>query len=149
MDHESLTVMLSRPMILALQRIAVVEDVTVGQVIRNAISRDLSRREKAKTPVRVDERLVAPWRALLADDFAYAENWGELQDRLSRKGYALAEAGGRLILQSRSTGERLCKGSELGCGYSSLLRRFKMPFPGHGHRWFPGRACTDALPPEH
>ncbi len=59
------TLKLPGPMLAALQRIAADDDVTVGQVIRDAISRDILRREIAKTPVRADERLVAPLRALV------------------------------------------------------------------------------------
>jgi hypothetical protein len=118
---------------IVLERLAAEEDVSVGQIIRNAINRDIRRREEAKTPVRADERLVAPLRALLADDFAYAKGWGELQARLVKKGYRLAEAGGGLILQSRDSGARICKASELGYSYSALLRRFDTVFPGHSH----------------
>lgn len=117
----------------ALEKIAIEEDVTVGQIIRDALDRDLRRRAQAKTPVRADERLVAPLRALLADDFAFARGWADLQARLAAKGYRLAESGGGLILQSHATAERICKASELGYSYSALLRRFDTVFPGHAH----------------
>jgi hypothetical protein len=116
----------------ALEREARAEDTTVNHIIRDAIDRDLRRRAPAKTPVRADERLVAPLRALLADDFAYAKGWQELSERLARKGFLLVESGGGLLLR-RSTGERLCKASELGYSYSRLLSRFDAPFPGHAH----------------
>jgi hypothetical protein len=116
-----------------LERIAREDDVSVGQVVREAIARDIRRRAEAKTPVRADERLVAPLRALLADDFAYAQGWADLQARLLAKGYRLAEAGGGLILQSQATSDRICKASELGYSYSALLRRFDCVFPGHSH----------------
>ena len=116
-----------------LERIASDDDVSVGQIIRDAVNRDIRRRAEAKTPVRADERLVAPLRALLAGDFAYARNWGDLQSRLYDKGYRLAESGGGLILQARATGDRICKASELGYSYSALLRRFDCVFPGHAH----------------
>ncbi len=116
-----------------LERIAAVDDVSVGQIIRDAVNRDIRRRAEAKTPVRADERLVAPLRALLADDLAYAQSWEDLQARLLVKGYRLAEAGGGLILQADATGDRLCKASELGYSYSALLRRFDCVFPGHAH----------------
>jgi hypothetical protein len=115
-----------------LEKFAAEDDVSVGQIIRGALSREITRRGTAKTPVRADERLVAPLRALLADDFAYAIGWDDLQQRLSCKGYRLAEAGGGLILQS-VLGERVCKASELGYSYSALLRRFNCGFPGHAH----------------
>jgi hypothetical protein len=117
----------------ALEKSATEEDVSVGQIIREAVDRDLRRRAQAKTSVRADERLVAPLRALLAGDFAYARNWDDLQARLSGKGFRLAEAGGGLILQAMATGDRICKASELGYSYSALLRRFDCVFPGHAH----------------
>ena len=138
MEPETLTLQLPPPMLAALRRIAAEDDVSVGQGIRAAIARDLTRRSQAKMPVRADERLVAPLRALLADDFAYAKTWGELQSRIAAKGYGLAESGGGLILFERNSGMRMCKGSELGYGYASLLRRFKIPFPGPASRWRPG-----------
>lgn len=134
MDHDIIHLKLPRAMILALQQLAGKDDVSVGQIIREAISRDLTRRQKAKTPLRVDEQLVAPLRALLADDFAYAKNWTDLQTRLHQKGYQLAEAGGGLVLQTIN-GARICKGSEIGYGYALLMRRFNAPFPGHAHQY--------------
>jgi hypothetical protein len=116
-----------------LERLASEDDVSVGQIIRDAINRDIRRRAEAKTPVRADERLVAPLRALLADDFAYAKGWGDLQGRLIKKGYRLAESGGGLILLAQDSGMRICKASELGYSYSALLRRFDTVFPGHSH----------------
>jgi hypothetical protein len=115
-------------------------------VIRDAIRRDLKRRETAKTPVRADERLVAPLRALLAHDFAYARDWPDLQSRLQAKGYMLREAGGGLALHALD-GRRLCKGSELGYGYAALIRKFRAPFPGHAHRALAARALRPRAEP--
>jgi hypothetical protein len=120
-------------MLAQLNQLAAQDDVSLGQIIRNALLREVRRRTPAKTPIRADERLVAPLRALLADDLADALGWDDLQSRLRTKGYRLAEAGGGLILQSHPTGTRLCKASELGFSYSALLRRFDCSFPGHTH----------------
>jgi hypothetical protein len=117
----------------ALERIARDDDITVGQVIREAVERDLRRRAEAKTPVRADERLVAPLRALLADDFAYSAGWDDLMQRLRHKGFALREAGGGLVLHRMSDDTRLCKASEVGYSYAALLSRFGTPYPGHRH----------------
>jgi hypothetical protein len=70
----------------ALERCARDDDVTIGQIIRDAIDRELYRRSRAKKAVRPDERLIAPLRALLADDFAYARSWSDLASRLGTKG---------------------------------------------------------------
>ena len=85
-------------------------------------------------------------RALLAEDFAYARDWDDLLSRLRTKGFRLAEAGGGLILQDHHSGQRLCKGSELGFGYPQLLRKFNTPFPGHAHKWLLDRV-RDGLRP--
>jgi len=125
----------------ALRQLAGDEDTSVGELIRGAIRRDLFRRSRAKTARRADERLVAPLRALLADDLAYATDWDNLQRRLSAKGYQLREAGGGLALHD-TAGARLCKGSDLGYGYSRLMQRFAAPFPGHSHRYLYRKAMA-------
>lgn len=135
---QELTVQLPSETILALQALADETDNTVGSLIREAITRDLRRRAEAKTPNRADEQLVAPLRALLAHDFAYATSWQDLQQRLAIKGYRIAESGGGIVLQRHQDGSRICKGSELGYSYALLMRKFKVPLPGHSHRW-PGR----------
>ena len=112
----------------ALTKIAEEEDVSFGQVIRDAVKRDLFRRGRAKRAIRPDERLVAPLRSLLADDFAYTETWQDLLSRLHNKGYNLAEAGGGIILTDLN-GSRICKGSDLGYSYARLLQRMGQPFP--------------------
>ena len=135
MEDRTVTIKLSEPMIAALRDLAVRDDVSVGQLVRLALDKELRRRAEAKTPIRADERLVAPLRALLADDMAYAKSWTDLSARLAAKGYALAESGGGLILLDSASGQRLCKGSELGYGYAALLRKFDAPFPQHRHVW--------------
>ena len=132
MTHCEITLRLSDVTLAALENEARADDTSVSDIIRDAIERDLRRRAQAKTPVRADERLVAPLRALLADDFAFALGWADLASRLSRKGFLLVESGGGLLLR-RSSGERLCKASELGYSYSRLLARFDTAFPGHAH----------------
>jgi len=143
MEQTEVTIRLSTTMIAALKHVAVQDDVSIGQLIRDAITRDLRRRSAAKTSVRADERLVAPLRALLAHDFAYARDWADLANRLKNKGFGLAESGGGLVLVDLVKGERLCKGSELGHSYSQLLRKFDAPFPGHTHRWLLDRVRAE------
>ena len=75
---------LAPDMLAAVHQIAPDEDSTVGAVICDAIKRDLYRRTRAKTARGADERLVAPLRALLADDLVYATRWDDLQARLMR-----------------------------------------------------------------
>lgn len=124
----------------ALCRVARDEGCDAADIVRGAIRRDLFRRTRAKKADRPDERLVAPLRALLADDLAYSVNWSDLQARLARKGYALREAGAGLALVRLASGEKLAKASDLGYSYSRLMRRFGAPFPDHAHRYLFDRA---------
>ena len=116
-----------------LEHCAAEDQTSVARLLHDVMVREARRRSPAKTSVRADERLVAPLRALLADDFAYAKHWDDLQSRLQGKGYYLAESGGGLIMLSCETCQRVCKASELGYSYSALLRRFDCVFPGHTH----------------
>ena len=139
MTDSSLTVRVDEMMNAALREIAGQEDMSVGQIVRDAISRDLRRREKAKRNVRSDERLVAPLRSLLADDLAWSKDWGDLQVRLAAKGYQMKEAGGGLILARSNDGAKVCKASDLGCSHARLARRFGRPFLGHRQAWLVAR----------
>ncbi|SFD71441.1 hypothetical protein [Roseivivax sediminis] len=135
MASTELTIRLPAAMRQAAEALARSRDVSLGQVIRSALDAELRRAaEPAKTPVRADEQLLGSLRSLLARDFGEARSWSELQSRLATKGYALREAGGGLALHAAPDGARLCKASELGHAYRSLMRRFHAPFPGHaGH----------------
>lgn len=114
----------------ALRKLAADRDVSPGQVIRDCLDAEIRRALKpVKTPNRADERLVAPLRALLADDLAYAQSWDDLNARLHRKGYHLAESGGGAVLLDWPCGRRLCKGSELGYPYRKLVERFGRLYP--------------------
>lgn len=135
MDKETLSVTVDPATLAALRNIAAIERTDVAALVCDAIRRDLYRRNRAKRAVRPDERLVAPLRALLADDLAYSTGWRDLQQRLQAKGYSLREAGGGLALVRLPSGERVAKASDLGYSYSRLMRRFNAPFPGHGHRY--------------
>jgi hypothetical protein len=110
------------------------DDVTVGQIVREAVQREMQRRTRSSDGAGPDEAAVAPLRALLADDFAHAAGWDDLARRLMRKGYRLGESGPGLVLL-RSDGTRMCKASDLGYSHARLTNRFGTPFPGHaqGH----------------
>lgn len=117
----------------AAQAIADARDISLGQLIRDLLAREIARNSSARPPVRADERLVAPLRARLAPDFAHAPDWAALQSRLKRKGYCLRAAGGGLALHDWPGNRRVCKASELGFSYTRLMRRLRAPFPGHSH----------------
>ena len=127
------TVDIPEPMLRALSALARSGGVTVGQLMRDAIARDLRLRARPKKDDRTDEALVASLRSLLAQDFADATGWTDLQNRLARHGYTLRPAGGGLILCALSDGRRCCKASDLGHAHSQLARTFGRAFPGHPH----------------
>lgn len=126
----------------ALEAVSRSDGCDVATVVREAIRRDLYRRSRAKKADRPDERLVAPLRALLADDLAHAKDWTDLADRLAAKGYALRESGAGLALFERDTDRRLAKASDLGASYGRLMRRFGAPMPGHSHRYLYDRLAA-------
>ncbi|WP_226779800.1 ribbon-helix-helix protein, CopG family [Oceaniglobus trochenteri] len=142
-----MTLKMPDEMVRALEEIAAREDVTPGQIVRDAIARDLRRRCSAKSDGRSDEALVAPLRSLLADELAFSESWEALQSALARKGFTLREAGGGLVLYAIDSGARLCKGSELGYSHLTLARRFGQPFPGHGNAFQVRRQMGYGDPP--
>ena len=148
MDMRDVTLKLPEPMISVILRLAKARDASFGDVVRSAISAEIARSSRtAKTPNRADEQLLAPLRVLLAQDLAEAKSWHQLQTALQTQGFALREAGGGLALHSYPDGDRLCKASELGHSYASLMRRFGRPFPGHSHRHLVDRILGPAMPP--
>lgn len=151
MMERDVTVRLPGPLYEAALRLARQRDETLGRVIREALAAEIGRRRNgAKTPNRADEQLLGPLRVLLAADLAEARSWGELRTRLREKGFALQPAGGGLALYAHPDGTRLCKASELGQSYATLMRRFGRPFPGHPHIQLADRVLgpTTGPPPE-
>ena len=106
-------------------------DVTVGQILRDLVAKEIERHHRTSPPARADERLVAPLRARLAKDLAEGRDWNDIQARLHRKGYELRAAGGGLALHTHPAGLRVCKASDLGFSYSRLVHRLGATFPGH------------------
>lgn len=135
---------LSEEMLRAALCLAQDRDVTIGQVVRDLLTRELRRQGDPKTPVRADEALLASLQTLLARDIAQSRSWDDLATRLGQKGYAFRPAGGGLALHRAGCGTRLCKASELGFAYGTLVRRFGEAMPGHPHGEMPGRT----VPPD-
>lgn len=146
---------LDQPLLADLHALADAEGCDLASIMTRALKAEIARtRARARTPVRAEERLLAPLRALLARDLAAATGWEDLQTRLAVHGYRLREAGGGLLLATSPGGKRICKASELGFAYSDLMRRFGRPFPGHSQHKLaarildPMRAARCPLPPE-
>lgn len=130
---ESVTIKLPPQVITQLETLARDEDVSIGQIVRRAVERDLSRRNELCTPPRTAETLLAPIRVRATALFLEAKSWSQLKLALIDEGYTLREAGGGLALHDAVSGRFLCRTSEIGFGYPTLMRRLKGPFPGHSH----------------
>jgi hypothetical protein len=138
MSMQTVTLKLPDVMLQAAQKLAIQNDVTVGQIVRDLLVREMHNTNRAKTSGRTDEELLASLQTLLASDMGAATSWDDLERRLQANGYNLRPAGGELTLHRTSNGERLCKASELGFAYGALVRRFGEAMPGHPHGVMPG-----------
>ncbi len=117
-------------------------DVTVSQLLRDLVTREVDMTRRAKPIRTLEDRLVESLKDRLLPDFLQAKTWPDLTHRLKSKGYCLVAAGGGLALHDRKNGRRVCKASELGFGYSFLMRKMGEPFPGHPHQWFAEKVLT-------
>ncbi|MCB1367813.1 MAG: hypothetical protein KDK00_08630 [Rhodobacteraceae bacterium] len=131
MENERIEVLLHPPLLRAAREVAHERDISLGQLIRDALVREVAlAHRKARSPVRADKRQIEMLRARLATDFAYARNWSDLAERLRRHHMVLREAGGGLALFSIPGGGRLCKASDLGYSLQTLAQKYRAPFPG-------------------
>lgn len=83
-------------------------------------------------------------RICLTSGLNQATNWSELQAHLRMFDMELYPRGGGLALRSYKNGNIICKLSELGFSYSTLIQSFGEGFPGHGHRWIAERALAQS-----
>jgi hypothetical protein len=137
MDGITGRVTLPEPLLRAARDVAAAREITVQELIRQALKEEVARHHRAaRSPVRADERMardermIGMCRARFAEDFAYAANWWDLILRLREKGVHLREAGGGLALFGAHGGVRMCKASDVGWSLNKLALRFKAPFPG-------------------
>ncbi len=133
MTLETVTLRLPRKLLCDAGAVASEQDVTIGHLVRQLLAKEIERRLNPKTSNRADEGLLAALQALLAKDLAEATNWDDLAARLNFHGYELRPAGGGIVLFKRACGTRICKGSELGFAYRTLVQRFGVGMPGHPH----------------
>ncbi|MFK7834622.1 MAG: hypothetical protein AB8B60_00245 [Sulfitobacter sp.] len=128
---ETVTLKLPPKLLTDAARVASGQDVTIGHLVRVLLAKEVDRRLNPKTPMRADEALLAALQALLARDMAEAMGWADLAARLRPHGYDLRPSGGGITLHKISCGTRVCKGSELGFAYRTLVERFRAAMPGH------------------
>ncbi len=131
MNSEIVTLKMPEALLRDASSVAAAQDVTIGHLVRQLLKKEVDRRLRAKTSNRTDERLIAALQALLVRDMAEACSWSDLAVRLRRHGYDLRPAGGGLTLHKTSCDTRVCKASELGFAYRTLVARFQRGMPDH------------------
>ena len=127
---------LSRDIWDALDQLAQRERCSVSALVQTAVRHEVQRRARTPKNDHPDEAALAPLRAHLADDFAFAAGWADLTQRLAHKGFALVEKGPGLVVVALPQRNQLCKASDLGYSHARLARRFAAPFavPAQGQR---------------
>ena len=129
MEEESVTLRLPRDLLSGAQRVATARDVSVGHLVRQLLKREVDRQMAGGGGEDADVRLLAALQALLAQDMAQARDWSDLAERLRVHGYELRPSGGGVVLFKSSCGTRVCKGSEIGFSYGTLVKRFGGQMP--------------------
>lgn len=114
-------------------------DVTVSQLLRELVKREIDMTRRINSIRSAEERSVEGLKSRLMPDFMASRTWPDLKTRLKNRGYCLVASSGGLALHDRETGKRICKSSEIGFGYSKLIRKMGAPFPGHPHAWLDDR----------
>lgn len=127
---QTLTLQIPAEMAEAISIAAHSEDATLGEIIRDAIWRDMRRRTTLKQVETMQTKAFDSLRNLLQADFERALNWQHLQSRLLDKGYRLLQGRGDLIVH-RASGERICRIADLQQDQSALTQRFQAPFGAH------------------
>ncbi|MEO0371709.1 MAG: hypothetical protein AAF231_09665 [Pseudomonadota bacterium] len=121
--------------------------VTVSQLLRDLVTREIGMTHRAQPAETSQEQLVHALRDRLLPDFTQARSWSDLTARLKSKGYCLVVAGVGLALHSRDSGRRVCKASDLGFAYRQLIKQMGEPFPGHPHACLAQRVLSQPIVP--
>ena len=126
-------------------------DETPGAVLRDLVRLEVQRMERrtARSDEVIDEQLLGRLRLLVAEAPLASNSWGQMQAALRARGLEYVPAGGGLNLIDPETREVLCKGSQVGPGYSELIRRFGTGFPGHPRPGLAAMALARASAAEH
>jgi hypothetical protein len=128
MELTELTLKLPPDRIRALNQMAAERDVTVGQLLRDTIDRELYLSRPARAiPPRSKERLSAPVQSVLAAVFSDASDWTDLQDRLRLKGFELQMDRGTMTLYRWPRREPICPAADAGFSADLLQSRFQHP----------------------
>ncbi len=146
LDKPDVTLTIRLPQYLSneLNRAARDLDQTRGELIRRALCSYLSEQTLQATSGAASEELLAHIRELVASAIRRAKTWEEVQGCLAEQDLAYASAGGGLVVTSLPAYNKLCKASQVGPGYSGLIKIFG-PFPDHPHKWLADRIAQDEV----
>lgn len=113
----------------ALQAKARSEGSAPGSVLRAALSGHLQYQEQSTALDKSNTAFIGALRTLLTRDISDADNWEDLNSRLSKRGYDLRLAGNQLALYALGSDQCIADASEIGVAYGALMRRFEGPMP--------------------
>ncbi|MEM7596961.1 MAG: hypothetical protein AAF382_04630 [Pseudomonadota bacterium] len=119
----------------AARRLARERDVTVSQLLRDLVTREIDMSRRIKSAQSSENRSIEGLKSRLLSDFLQSTTWTDLKARLKKRGFCLVASGGGLALHDRETGRRICNTAQLGFEYSKLVKKMRARFPGHPHAW--------------
>jgi hypothetical protein len=127
----------------ALEKLAGEADVSVGQLIRRAVKKLLAEESarageangaEARDTHTSSDPGLAQCRRAVVKALSLSKDWKTMQRKLGSKGYEYQAYGGGLAIFETKEGDYVCKASDVGPGYSALIKHFRAPFPGHPHK---------------
>ncbi|QHQ36714.1 hypothetical protein [Algicella marina] len=128
MEAEAITLVLSPSLRRELEKFSSESAVSPGEFIARALEREFATpRGPEDSPLLLRE--IRAIRIELADEFAFARNWRDLQGRLARHGFTLRHHQGNLMLLRWPGGAPVCPATSLGGPYERLRSRLAVPFP--------------------
>ena len=87
----------------------------------------------------IRERELDSIRLVVRQALNASTSWDEFATYLARHDLEYFERGGGLAVRSKSSHNLVCKASEVGPGYSALIKNFRTAFPGHSASWLADR----------
>jgi hypothetical protein len=137
----------------ALEELAVETDMSIGQLVREALHRflgefwsDAGEKQNGEASMpSPNDQVLERCRQAVTQALSVANDWKTMQDTLASRGCEYRALGGGLAMFDTSDGSYLCKASSVGPGYSKLIKRFRAPFPGHPHTWLADRVLARDL----
>ena len=120
-------------------------DAAPSAVLRDLVRLEVRRMEgrSARAGAEQDDATLARLRQVVGQALEQVQDWAGLQAALVDVGVVVRPAGTGLNLADALTGEVLCKISDVGPGYLTLVRQFGAGFPGHPR---PGIAAAALAP---